>query len=315
MIDDVSFVAAFTLSSADVLSALASNSAAVVLNGASMTGTAFLSFASALDLSAAGSIDASLGTITLGAVSGATTFSAALTISSGDLSVSAGNVTQIPTTGDQTYLFSATANESNIALGLDGTDTRIIQFDRTSGDLDIGIGTTRGTIVTNLMKLDSSGNMTIPEGLTTLQRTTASILTLDNTTNQDQTPVATTDAVIDLLFKGKDSVSHNIARIVAMGSGSNWSAATSNQAATDLAFFVQDNSSTDVTNPATQTPGIRLTPDGVDINTDINITGALNHDGATVGFYATTPIAQQTGVAVTAAGIHAAIVALGLFTA
>ncbi len=34
-----------------------------------------------------------------------------------------------------------------------------------------------------------------------------------------------------------------------------------------------------------------------------------------LGFYTTTPIAIQTGVAVTAAGIHAAIVALGLFTA
>jgi len=35
----------------------------------------------------------------------------------------------------------------------------------------------------------------------------------------------------------------------------------------------------------------------------------------TVGFYGTTPIAKQTGVAVTAAGIHAALVALGLIAA
>lgn len=34
-----------------------------------------------------------------------------------------------------------------------------------------------------------------------------------------------------------------------------------------------------------------------------------------LGFYGTTPIAQQTGVAVTAAGIHAALVNLGLITA
>lgn len=34
-----------------------------------------------------------------------------------------------------------------------------------------------------------------------------------------------------------------------------------------------------------------------------------------VGFYGTTPIAKQTGVAVTAAGIHAALVALGLISA
>lgn len=35
----------------------------------------------------------------------------------------------------------------------------------------------------------------------------------------------------------------------------------------------------------------------------------------TIGFYNTAPIAQQTGVAVTAAAIHAALVALGLITA
>ncbi len=37
-------------------------------------------------------------------------------------------------------------------------------------------------------------------------------------------------------------------------------------------------------------------------------------DGS-LGFYGTTPIALQTGVAVTAGGVHAACVALGLFTA
>jgi hypothetical protein len=37
--------------------------------------------------------------------------------------------------------------------------------------------------------------------------------------------------------------------------------------------------------------------------------------GGSIGFYGTTPIAKQTGVAVDAAGIHAACVALGLFGA
>lgn len=45
------------------------------------------------------------------------------------------------------------------------------------------------------------------------------------------------------------------------------------------------------------------------------IKGALDHDGTTVGFYGTAPIAKQTGVAVDAAGIHAALVALGLIAA
>lgn len=48
---------------------------------------------------------------------------------------------------------------------------------------------------------------------------------------------------------------------------------------------------------------------------DVEMDGALNHDGSTVGFYATTPIIQQTGVAVTDVAIHAALVALGLITA
>lgn len=47
----------------------------------------------------------------------------------------------------------------------------------------------------------------------------------------------------------------------------------------------------------------------------LTVGGDLNHDGPNVGFYGTAPIAQQAGVAVTAAGIHAACVALGLFTA
>ena len=48
---------------------------------------------------------------------------------------------------------------------------------------------------------------------------------------------------------------------------------------------------------------------------EVELDGDLNHDGTNVGFYGTAPIAQQTGVAVTAAGIHAALVALGLITA
>jgi hypothetical protein len=50
------------------------------------------------------------------------------------------------------------------------------------------------------------------------------------------------------------------------------------------------------------------------VSTDLEIDGDLNHDGTEVGFYGTAPIAQQTGVAVTAGGIHAALVNLGLIT-
>ncbi len=54
---------------------------------------------------------------------------------------------------------------------------------------------------------------------------------------------------------------------------------------------------------------------GFVIDDELEIDGALNHDGSTAGFYGTAPIAQATGVAVTAAGIHAALVNLGLITA
>jgi hypothetical protein len=48
---------------------------------------------------------------------------------------------------------------------------------------------------------------------------------------------------------------------------------------------------------------------------ETEIDGALNHDGSTVGFYGTAPVAKQTGVAVDATGIHAALVNLGLIAA
>ncbi len=51
------------------------------------------------------------------------------------------------------------------------------------------------------------------------------------------------------------------------------------------------------------------------IDDELEIDGALNHDGTTVGFYGTVPTTKQTGVAVTAAAIHAALVTLGLIAA
>ena len=48
---------------------------------------------------------------------------------------------------------------------------------------------------------------------------------------------------------------------------------------------------------------------------ELMIGGDLNHDGAKAGFYATAPIVKQTGVAVTAAAVHAALVNLGLIAA
>jgi len=39
------------------------------------------------------------------------------------------------------------------------------------------------------------------------------------------------------------------------------------------------------------------------------------HTASVIGFYGTTPLAKQTGVAVSAGGVHAALVALGLISA
>jgi len=92
-IDDYSGVSEFALSSSDVLAALAGNAAAVIISGSSMSGSAFLAFSSAFDLSSGGSIDASAGSIILGSVSGATTFDAGITLSGGNLLLDTGDVT------------------------------------------------------------------------------------------------------------------------------------------------------------------------------------------------------------------------------
>jgi hypothetical protein len=55
--------------------------------------------------------------------------------------------------------------------------------------------------------------------------------------------------------------------------------------------------------------------DGLTAGGSLAITQDLAHRGSKAGFYNTAPIAKQTGVAVTAAGIHAALVALGLIAA
>lgn len=51
-------------------------------------------------------------------------------------------------------------------------------------------------------------------------------------------------------------------------------------------------------------------------NTTVTVVeAAAGAAGGTLGFYGATPVAKQTGVAVTAAGVHAALVALGLIAA
>ncbi len=55
--------------------------------------------------------------------------------------------------------------------------------------------------------------------------------------------------------------------------------------------------------------------DALVVDSSENAIAVMNHASGKVGFYGTAPIAKQTGVAVSAGGIHAALVALGLIAA
>ena len=51
---------------------------------------------------------------------------------------------------------------------------------------------------------------------------------------------------------------------------------------------------------------------GLKARGDVEIDGALNHDGTTAGFYGTTPVTKPSITTANAAQIFAALVALGL---
>jgi hypothetical protein len=75
----------------------------------------------------------------------------------------------------------------------------------------------------------------------------------------------------------------------------------------DLVLATRTNGIGDVTE------ALRLTAaQGAIVAGELEVNGALNHDGDEVGFYGTTPTAKQTSVAVSAEAIHAALVNLGL---
>jgi hypothetical protein len=61
--------------------------------------------------------------------------------------------------------------------------------------------------------------------------------------------------------------------------------------------------------------GIGTTTDGMTAGGSLAIAQDLAHRGSKAGFYNTAPISKPTGVAVSAAGIHGALVSLGLIAA
>lgn len=62
--------------------------------------------------------------------------------------------------------------------------------------------------------------------------------------------------------------------------------------------------------PNTEVQSVPSTLTGGEMGTVV-----ANHTTETLGFYGATGVAKQTGVAVTAAAVHAALVALGLIAA
>jgi len=70
--------------------------------------------------------------------------------------------------------------------------------------------------------------------------------------------------------------------------------------------------------PATTTTDVAQTVGNPDALIGVKGTApeiTIGNAAAKVGFYGTAPLAKQTGVAVSAAGVHAALVALGLIAA
>jgi len=114
--DNVSFVRSNVITAADAVAALTANAAAGVYNGTQMTGTAFANFASNFDLTAAGSIDASAGSIILGTITGDLT-------ATGDLLLS--------TTGSKIDFFSGdvTLTHASNKLTMAGGDLHIANGD------------------------------------------------------------------------------------------------------------------------------------------------------------------------------------------
>ena len=106
---------------------------------------------------------------------------------------------------------------------------------------------------------------------------------------------------------------------------SGW-ALSNNGSGNEYIKFVETSSAVNevtITNAATGN-GPTISATGGDTNVRLNLNGKGTATGGgvliepaagLVGFYGTTPIVKQAGVAVTAAGIHAALVNLGLIAA
>lgn len=158
-IDDYSFLAPVSVTAAQVVTALAANAASLVLNGADLDGTAFADFIGALTLGAAGSIDASAGTITLGSVTGATTFAALVTLG-------AGLVSDTDSTDD---------------LGTTGVRFLNLFVDKitlTGGDASLTVDNTENTGIPDAYGLITAGTTVIGQGIASVSTSGTGVFTV-----------------------------------------------------------------------------------------------------------------------------------------
>ena len=91
------------------------------------------------------------------------------------------------------------------------------------------------------------------------------------------------------------------------GNGNVWGVRARVAGAVVTRFLVDEDGDTWQSGSITAVEGV--------FSSNVEIDGAFNHDGSSVGFYGTAPVAKQTGVAQTAAALQAALVNLGLITA
>ena len=83
-------------------------------------------------------------------------------------------------------------------------------------------------------------------------------------------------------------------------------------AATHIEFYTAANHTTVTGTLAAEITGVGATSTFRTVG-HLEIDGDLNHDGSKIGFFGKAPVQAQVGVAISSAGIHAALINLGLF--
>jgi len=289
---------------------LASNTGTVSVNGAGVAAGTVSNIAigfGALTAATTGSSNVAVGANALSATT------------TGTRNVGVGNsALEQNTTGSENValgpsaLLSNTAGVSNVALGAGVLTFNATGSRNVAAGTNAMLGTTTGTDNTAIG--DNAGRSITTGAVNTAVGTGALYNPALNASNATTTAVRQT-AVGGLAGQGSAAQSNDIVAVgyqalctgayaVAIGSGASAGAAGAVALGTDSAGTA---ATTIVANE------IKL---GTALHT-LNVIGNAQVGGATkaLGFYGTTPIVKQTLVPVTAAGVHAALVNLGLIAA